>query len=124
MLVLDSTAIIEVLNGSQIGAKIRGQLSEDTVTTALSVYEVGRGMKEQQKEHIAHFFEQIPICACTKSTAERSAQIEKELRNTGKMINQIDILIAGICQELDATIVTLDKDFLKVPKLRVRMMEK
>lgn len=59
----------------------------------------------------------------TRKSAEKSAPIESYLKSIGAIINKMDMLIAGICQEHDATIVTLDKDFLKVQKLKVRMLE-
>ena len=120
MFLLDSTTIIELLDGTPIGVKIQEQLQERSIaTTALSVHEILRTVNEQSRIQALNFFEQIPIYAFTRKSAEKSAPLENHLKTTGTMINKIDILIAAICQELNATLITLDRDFTRVQNLRV-----
>ncbi|HLC72441.1 MAG TPA: type II toxin-antitoxin system VapC family toxin [Candidatus Nanoarchaeia archaeon] len=124
MFILDSCTIIELLDATEVGIKIQEEyLNKDIATTAFSMHEVLRSLNEKSKIIAFNFFEQLPILSFTRKSAEKSFPIENYLKATGTMINKIDILIAGICQEHDASIVTLDKDFLRVPKLRVRMLE-
>ena len=127
MFLLDSTVVIEFLNATNLGIEIQKEYQDKEIAiTAFTVHEVLRGVHEDEEEkRIAmNLFEQLPILTFDKKSAERSVHIENQLRKLGTMINEVDIFIAGICQEHDASIVTHDKDFLKVPKLRVRMMEK
>ncbi len=125
MFILDSAAIIEFLNATEIGIKVQEDYGDkDIATTAFNVHEILRTVNKTNKTLAINFLEQLPILTFTRRSAEKSAPLQNYLKETGTMINQIDILIAGICQEHDAAIVTLDKDFLKVPKLRVRMLER
>ena len=125
MFILDSAAIIELLNATEVGIKVQEDYGDkDIATTAFNVHEILRTVNKTNRTLAMNFLEQLPILTFTRKSAERSAPLQNYLKETGTMINQIDILIAGICQEHDASIVTLDKDFLKVPKLRVRMLEK
>ena len=125
MLLLDSTVIIEFLNATTLGMKVQEEyLDQEVAITAFTMHEVLRGIHENEEKIIAmNLFEQIHILSFNKKSAKKSVVIENQLQKLGKMINQVDIFIAGICQEHDVAIVTLDKDFLKVPKLRVRMLE-
>jgi len=124
MFLLDSTAIIELLDASEVGIKIQEEFQDkDIATTAFSVHEVLRSVNERNRTLARNFFEQLPIYAFTRKSAERSAPLENYLKATGTMINKIDILIASICLELSATMVTLDKDFMRIPKLQVKLLE-
>lgn len=127
MFLLDSTVVIELLNATNLGIQIQEEYQDKEIAiTAFTIHEVLRGVHEDEegKRIAMNFFEQLPVLMFDKKSAEKSVFIENQLRKLGALINQVDIFIAGICQENNAAIITLDKDFLKVPKLRVRMLEK
>ena len=122
MLLLDTSAIIEVLNGTKIGLSIKKEMESDKViTTVLNKYEIMVGIKPHEKEKTESFFEQMDVVPLTIKEMSLCIAINKKLTTAGKMINETDIFIAGICQELDAAIITLDRDFLRVPQLKVRV---
>lgn len=124
MLLLDSTIIIEVLDATPKGMKIQEQLQDQEIaTTALNMHEILRTVNEKNRADAASFFEHIPVYGFTRKSAEKSAPLENYLKKSGTMINKIDILIAAICQELNATLVTRDRDFLRVPNLSVQCID-
>ena len=122
MLLLDTSAIIELLNGTQVGSVIKQEIKDkELVTTVVNKYEVMVGTRQDEKEKSEMFFEQINNLPLTVKDIGHCVNLNKSLAARGNMINEADIFIAGICQKLDATIVTLDRDFLKVPRLRVKL---
>ena len=48
------------------------------------------------------------------TSAARSAKIYRRLRNSGNLINENDILIAGIALNNDNKFITLDSDFTQI----------
>lgn len=122
MLLLDISAIIEILNGTETGIAIKQEIeNQEIATTVVNKYEVMIGMKPQEKEKSELFFQKINNIPLTVKEINRCINLNRTLAATGNMINESDIFIAGICQELDATVITLDRDFLRVPQLRVRV---
>ena len=60
----------------------------------------------------------ISLWPLTRSTAEFFGEIDQDLRRRGRILSQIDILLAALCRELDLTLVTTDKDFAALPWLK------
>lgn len=117
MYILDSSAIIEILKGTEIGAEIINIIGdESTVATAFSVHELLIGAKAREIEKIQKFFSEIIIMHFDKEAAIKSVEIEKE-----KRIEESDIFIAPICISHNAVLVTLDKDFENIKDLKLRL---
>ncbi len=60
------------------------------------------------------FIENINIVYPDKNSASGSAEIFRILRNSGNLINENDILIAGISLQDNNKFITLDSDFNKI----------
>jgi predicted nucleic acid-binding protein len=71
----------------------------------------------QLLEGIAPFF-------LTHSILRRYAEIRLALRPQGQLIGDIDTLIAATALERELTVVTLDRDFSRVPGLTVQLLTK
>lgn len=56
----------------------------------------------------------------TDATAEEAAEIRTSLAERGDLINSLDMLIAGVARDADATVVAVDRDYGRVPGLDVR----
>jgi tRNA(fMet)-specific endonuclease VapC len=54
----------------------------------------------------------------TRTTAEHFGEIDQDLRQRGRSLSQVDIMLAALCRELDLTLVTTDKDFAALPWLK------
>ncbi len=120
MYVLDSSIIIELINDSERAKKIFAQFGEELlITTSISMHEVLAGVQtEKEKFIIYNLFSSIKILDHTPNAARDSAEIYKDMAKAGKMINPLDILIAGICKANSAALVTLDKDFEKIKAIK------
>ena len=76
----------------------------------LSYYEILSGLKHKnankQLESFLKLCETISIASITKESCNKSAEIYAELKRSGEIIDDVDILIAGICLETGFCLVT------------------
>jgi tRNA(fMet)-specific endonuclease VapC len=61
----------------------------------------------------------IRIWPLTTTTARYYGEIADDLRRRGKVLSQVDIMLAATCRELDLVLVTTDRDFAALPWLKV-----
>ncbi|WP_375379271.1 PIN domain-containing protein [Ferroplasma sp.] len=57
-----------------------------------------------------------------RNSALRSAEIFKMLRSSGNLINENDILIAGIALQNNNKFITLDSDFSKINDSNINVL--
>jgi predicted nucleic acid-binding protein len=121
MYVLDSNAIIEIIEEGPHSSKLISILKDfPLVTTSITLHEVLAGsMSDKSRFVFEGIFSTMRILEHDAPAARAGAAIQKSLDKKGQKINKMDVLIAGICTIHDATIVTLDKDFKKVQGLKV-----
>ena len=121
---LDSSAFIEVIHNTPKGIEIAQNFGNELMMlTSVTLYEVLAGKRPHEEEFIRKNMETATMLDFTKASAEAAAEIEKELKASGKMINQMDILLAGICRATNTGVITLDKDFEKVKGLNVKLIK-
>lgn len=120
MAVLDSSAIIHILEGTRQGLTIKEEYGdESTSTTAFSVNEVLIGLQGKRKEEAKAFINALEILPFDADAAFKSLDLENDLRAKGKLINKTDIFIASICVTYGTQIITTDADFENVHNLKV-----
>lgn len=66
----------------------------------------------------------VPPFFLTYSILRRYAEIRLALRPQGQLIGDIDTLIAATALEYDLTIVTIDRDFSRIPGLNAQVLTK
>ena len=121
MFVLDSSAVIDVIHGNERGARVMEIVGDEKFyITSISVHEIM--LAEKDSEKAADFADKSYVFDFGKESAKISANIEKELKKSGKMINKGDIFIAAICIETNSTLVTCDGDFRKVAGLKHKII--
>ena len=114
MKILDTSAIIEWMKGSERSASIREICKGDSaVISAVRKYEFLMGYDELGT------FEIIPF---GPKEVTVSANLNKMLRKKGQQLSKMDTLIAGTALANNAELVTLDKAFTKVPGLNVTVI--
>lgn len=101
-------------------------LEPNRVATSLFVdAELRFGMlnrpSRRRKEAYDALMEAVRIIAMVPQAllAERYAGIRHQLQSTGQLIGVMDMLIAAHAMALDATLVTGDKDFQRIPGLKL-----
>lgn len=118
MYVLDTSALIDVLTDMPNAEEVFRKIGEEIVTTtALSVHEYLEGATEKEKFMIKNLT--MDVLPFTVTDAYESGMVAQMLAKQGKLINETDILISGICLSHGATLVTFDKDFDRVSGLKL-----
>lgn len=125
MKVLDSDLIISSLRGrSDALEKVKHLEQTDAlVLTSLTEYEIMLGAYFGKEDTIAKtedFISRYTVLPLDANSAKRAAKIRAELMKQGSDLDDIDVLIAAITLEYDATLVTRNKThFARIDKLSV-----
>lgn len=90
----------------------------------LSYYEILSGLKHRdankQLESFLKLCEAVSITPVTKESSNKSADIYAQLRKSGQIIDDVDILIAGICLENDYILATNNtRHFSRIGELEI-----
>ena len=107
---------------------VRPLLAQDEAATSMLVYgEVAEYVKKfadfsAYKASLEALFEHIFPYPLTYAILEQYADIRRTLRPQHKDIGDIDTLIAATALEYDLVLVTIDRDFERVPHLKTRMI--
>ena len=125
MYLLDSSVIIGMNKFQEIKDEIISFIGEEeSATSSLSIHEVLIGSKTEKEFFVlSNLFSWFNIFNYDDKCAQISAEIYLHLKERGEMINQFDILIASIAIKNDLTVVSYDKDFTKIPDLKVKIFD-
>ena len=91
----------------------------------ITYYEIMSGLLAKkaykQIEVFERFVSENIVIPLTEKSSKISAEIYSSLRETGKTIDDIDLLIAGVAIENDLTLITNnEKHFGRIPNLSVK----
>ena len=118
MILLDSSAIVEIIRGTDKGQDILSKIEGDTFLSPFSIYEVVLGLKQKESLLLEKLLTTTRLINFDVGSSLAAVQIMKELTEKGQKINIIDIFIASIAISNNLTLVSLDKDFTKVDNLK------
>jgi tRNA(fMet)-specific endonuclease VapC len=110
-ILLESSAIIEYLKGNIYVREIL-EKAEDFYVSSLSVFEVLLGRVKE--DEILDFLSSFKIVPFTKKDSILASKIYKKLKEKGKLIGIVDILISSQALNRELTLVSKDTDFLKI----------
>lgn len=90
----------------------------------ITYYEIQSGLRHKnahkQLEIFNDFVSENIVIALTEESCNISSEIYSKLRNKGELIDDIDLLIAGIAIENEMTLVTNNENhFGRIPGLKV-----
>ncbi|MBN1386033.1 type II toxin-antitoxin system VapC family toxin [Candidatus Woesearchaeota archaeon] len=118
MILLDTSAVIELLAGTEKGAAIRDHLeSKAFAVSSITVNELLVCIK--QKELIKGFINSVEVLPFDKETAIKSADLEASLYMKGKPTGKLDIFLAATCINHKIPIMTCDRHFSRIKDLDV-----
>jgi len=126
MIILDTSFLIDFFKGEEGTQAI---IRTDVATTAITYHEIFSGIKhrnaKKEGKFFRSFFSRIRILDYDLNAADKSSEIMAKLLSSGKAVNALDVLIAGIAIANGADkIATRDGDFgeiSKIAKLEVRV---
>ncbi|MCL4391487.1 MAG: PIN domain-containing protein [Candidatus Parvarchaeota archaeon] len=111
---LDTSVIIEQLKGSEDVNRFI-TTNESNNISVLSIYETLVGIKDKAKRiRVKQFFESFPLLEFSAMDAVKAAEIHEILALKGSVINTMDVLLAAQASDRGLTVLTKDKDFIKI----------
>lgn len=128
MICLDSSILIDYLDGAQYVEAFLESTTEPIAVPRIVRYELYVGALERSapSETIGAVDQALgwtqPL-EFTGSAAKEAAMVRAAMLDDGAPIGAADTLIAGIAREAGATLVTPDSDFEQVPQLQVSILD-
>lgn len=124
MIALDTTFLVDYLDGeTAAGEFLRNREGHTWFAPTLALFEAYRGATRTAEregiERVAEGVGWVEPLPLTDEAAKEAAVIEAELLDKGEPVNLGDVLIAGVCREAGARLVTRDEDFQCVDDLEV-----
>ena len=129
MISLDTNVLIELEKGNKKTLSMLEGLKQAYPSPSLpfpvfSEYYYGYLEKGRKNVQIAlERLEVFEILHSTKKSAMLFSEVKYNLEKSGQIIPDIDILIAAICIDNNATLVTSDKQFERIKELNKIMLE-
>jgi predicted nucleic acid-binding protein len=115
MVIFDTSIIVDASRKKQEALDlIESYMGKEKIaTTVISKYEMLRGATEHDSSFVSQLLEKFVIYDFEDYVVKEVVNAYKKLAQKGKMINELDIIIAGITFANNETLITKDKDFLK-----------
>ena len=124
MTFLDTSVIIDFLSGDEkIVSLIKDLIAKQQIkTTAITEYELLKYKSEIGRHAAETFLSGVTVCPLDSASARKAASIYEKLKETGKMINENDLLIAGISLANGELLLTRDKKFANIDDQKIKII--
>ena len=123
---VDSDYVADYLGARPSAIQLLSSFAKDDLSISLITYgEIYEGIyfgRDPQKttDVFQRFLRSVVILPLTQPIMQHFARIRGELRRTGKIIGDFDILIAATAIQNNLTLVTRNiKDYERIPKLTI-----
>jgi tRNA(fMet)-specific endonuclease VapC len=73
---------------------------------------------ERYRESMRRLLLQVRLWPLDGDTARGYGRLHQDLKRRGRVLSQVDIMLAALAQQMDLTLVTSDRDFEAVADLR------
>jgi tRNA(fMet)-specific endonuclease VapC len=119
---LDTSVIIDFLAGDQKTVALVKQIldKEELKTTTITEYELLRHRTKIKRQAATRFLSGVIVYPFDRDAAKHAARLFEELQDAGKMINENDLLIAGISLSHDEVLLTRDQKLASIGKDKIR----
>ena len=124
MTLLDTSVIIDYLTGDQKIISLLKEIltKEDAKTTTITEYELLRHKARIRKQAAERFLSAATVYSFDRVAAKEAANLFQELQDTGRMINEHDLLIAGIALAHDEVLLTRDQKLASIGKGNIKIV--
>ena len=121
MVIFDSTIIIDALREKKTAMDLVESYSkkERIAITVISKVEVLRGTTEKNLGFATELLSHFVVYDFEDNSVNEVVKAYKKLKEKGRMVNELDILIVGIAAANNETLITKDKDFLKFESTKI-----
>ena len=97
---------------------------EQIATTIITKYEMLRGATKKDENFVSELLKQFVTFDFGEDASKEAMKAYQKLNEKGKMINELDIIIAGIATANNQTLITKDKDFLNFGSNKIIVITK
>jgi tRNA(fMet)-specific endonuclease VapC len=124
MTFIDTSVIIDFLAGDEKIISLIKELAEkeEIKTTTITEYELLKHETELKRQLAEKFLSSVTVCAFDRASARKAALLFKKLSQAGKMINETDLLIAGISLANDELLLTRDQKFGNIDDANIKIV--
>jgi len=124
VVVLDTSLIVDAARKRKYALDlIESFLGKERIaTTVVTQYEVLRRATKQSTGFISELLNRFVILDFGEDAVAESVKVYRSLSEKGKMINELDIIIAGIAAASNETLITKDKDFLNLESSKITVL--
>src|SRR5438552_18706899 len=99
---------------TRIRTELRRGVRVGTCIPVLCEIEVGaRRVADpiKYRDSVQELLQYVRLWPLTEITARLYGEIAGDLRRRGRILSQVDMMLAALCHEMDLTLVTTDNDF-------------
>jgi tRNA(fMet)-specific endonuclease VapC len=124
MTFLDTSVIIDFLSGDEKIVSLMKDLvaKEQIKTTTITEYELLKYKSEIRRHAAETFLSGVTVCPFDSASAKKAASLYEKLKETGKMVNESDLLIAGISLANNEVLLTRDKKFANLNEEKIQII--
>lgn len=124
MVVFDSSILIDALRKKKDALDLIDYYSEkeQVAITVISKYEILRGANETNKNLVTGLLARFVIYDLEDSSIMEAVKNYRKVKAKGKLVSELDVLLAGIAATNNETLVTRDKDFLNFESERIKVV--
>jgi tRNA(fMet)-specific endonuclease VapC len=123
IIIADTDVVIDFFSGTEpVSATISELIRGDNLAlTSVTLFELYAGIvRKKRLKQIKDLISVIPVFPLDKKEAETATTIYKQLKQTGNLIGNQDILIAGICITHDLPLITKNtRHFSRISGLKL-----
>jgi tRNA(fMet)-specific endonuclease VapC len=120
LIVADTDVLIDFLRGRGAAERVALELKQGLATTVISAFELWAGSigSTKREKAVAVLLDALAIITLDASAAKQAAALRHSLQKKGRTIGMADSLIAGICIDRSAILLTRNtKHFGDIPRL-------
>jgi tRNA(fMet)-specific endonuclease VapC len=120
LIVADTDILIDFLHGQGAADRVALELRRGLATTVVTAFELWAGSigSTKREKAVAALLGALEIITLDATAAKEAAHLRVALKKRGKTIGMADSLIAGICIEQSAILLTRNtKHFEDIPRL-------
>ena len=123
-MLIDTSVIIDFIAGNEKLVSLIQEIAnkEEIKTTTITEYELLKHKTKLKRQLAEDFLSELTIYPFDSDAAREAAILFKELKDSGRMINENDLLIAGISLANDEVLLTRDRKLASVGKSNIRIV--
>jgi predicted nucleic acid-binding protein len=124
MVIFDTSLIVDASRRKKAALDVLDSYSgkERIATTVITKYEMLRGATKQDIGFVLELLNRFVIFDFGEAAVGEAVKTYQLLSEKGKMINELDIIIAGIAAANNETLITKDKDFLNLESNKITVL--